>query len=204
MYDKRPSKSFLIFFLIVGLYLFIVSRFPTSLEITHTESGVQAYMQTRSMLPPFNNIQVFIPKLERAIITTDYASEGGPDYRVELEDVEGRCFPISPFFSSDYKEAKLLEKRINDSIENKYKFSSKNLIEHDSLQQFGFLFMLISAVALIIPRQKENNTNQQKRPKHKGTSKNGRKTQVLPISHQTQQPKADKEKYKNINDSIIK
>ena len=206
MYGRRLSTPYSIIFFIVGLYLFIVAQFPTKVEITHTEIGIQAHIHRRAMLPPFRSIDVFIPNLQQAVIMTENISEGRPDYRVELADEQGGFFPIAPFFSSDYREVELLAKRLNSSIKGKYNFKSDNIIKHDSLQQFGFIMMLVSIVSLILNMlQKKSNTAQKPRPsqnrKPTKNSQNVRRTQGLSIP---QKPKSEKEKYKNINDSIIK
>lgn len=199
---KQNPKPFLFLFFIIGLYFFFIGIFPISVEINSTSSGSQAQIQRKSMIPPFKNIDISIPNLKQAVITTSRSSKGGTTYRVELEDFKGYRHPITSYYSSGYESKVRLQDRINDAIRNKYQYKYK--IQQTFFIIFGFIFMFVPLLAFIASKKTNTNSYQQSRPNQYRRPIDRSRSQEFPIPHQTQYPESEEEKYKNINDSIIK
>ena len=189
---KQNPKPFLFLFFIIGLYAFIIGVFPISVEINSTSSGSQAQIHRKSMIPPFKDINIMIPNLKQAVITTSRSSKGGTTYRVELEDFKGYRYPITAFYSSGYKSKANLQDRINDSIRNRTEY--KKTFRQPFFIFFGLFFIFVSLLVLKA-KNKINKTTQQKTPV---------RVQTPYQTHIPQQTESEEEKYKNINDSIIK
>ena len=189
---KQNPKPFLFLFFIIGLYAFIIGVFPISVEINSTSSGSQAQIHRKSMIPPFKDINIMIPNLKQAVITTSRSSKGGTTYRVELEDFKGYRYPITAFYSSGYKSKANLQDRINDSIRNRTEY--KKTFRQPFFIFFGLFFIFVSLLVLKA-KNKINKTTQQKTPV---------RVQTPYQTHIPQQTESEEEKYKNINDSIIR
>lgn len=206
MQKKQPPKLFLLIFILIGLYFFLVGFFPVKVEINPTSVGTQAQIHRKSMIPPFKTIDIFIPNVKQAVITTSRTSKGGTTYRVELEDFKGYRFPITTYFSSGYNSKANLQDRINVSITNRTDF--RHTFPQPFFTLFGSIFIIIPLIMLIAVKKTQNNTYQQSRPRQyqdpKETPEEFKRPQGFPISQQTQHAESEEEKYKNINDSIIK
>ena len=189
---KQNPKPFLFLFFIIGLYAFLIGVFPISVEINSTSSGSQAQIHRKSMIPPFKDINIMIPNLKQAVITTSRSSKGGTTYRVELEDFKGYRYPITSYYSSGYRSKARLQDTINNSIRNRAEY--KNTFRQPFFMFFGLFFIFVSLLVLKA-KNKINKTTQQKTPV---------RVQTPYKTHIPQQTESEEEKYKNINDSIIR
>ena len=204
---KRNSKSILITFLIIGLYSLFSGLSPTTVKITLTSTGQQALIHRRSMIPPFKNIDIVIPDLKQAGISSSSTSKGQTTYRVELEDFKGNRFPVTSYYSSGYEPKAIMKDAINNSIRNRTEY--KNTFYNTVSIFFGFIFIFIPVIAFIANKKSKNNTNSKSKSHttYKTAEKILEEFQIAKdssISAQQPQPEAETEKYKNINDSIIK
>ena len=203
---KQSPKLFLLLFFIIGFYFFIVGFLPISVEINPTGTQVQGKIHRKSMIPPFKNIDISIPTLKQAVITTSRSSKGGTTYRVELEDFEGYLYPITAYYSSSYKSKIRLQDAINTSIRNRYQYKYKT--QQNFFIIFGFVFIFGPLISFILSKKTNTNPYKQSRPNQYRrpieTPRQFQRTQDLSMPHQTQYPESEEEKYKNINDSIIK
>lgn len=189
---KQNPKPFLFLFFIIGLYAFLIGVFPISVEINSTSSGSQAQIHRKSMIPPFKDINIMIPNLKQAVITTSRTSKGGTTYRVELEDFKGYRYPITSYYSSGYRSKARLQDTINNSIRNRAEY--KNTFRQPFFMLFGLFFIFVSLLVLKA-KNKINKTTQQKTPV---------RVQTPYKTHIPQQPESEEEKYNKINNSIIK
>lgn len=189
---KQNPKPFLFLFFIIGLYAFLIGIFPISVEINSTSSGSQAQIHRKSMIPPFKDINIMIPNLKQAVITTSRSSKGGTTYRVELEDFKGYRYPITSYYSSGYRSKARLQDTINNSIRNRAEY--KNTFRQPFFMFFGLFFIFVSLLVLKA-KNKINKTTQQKTPV---------RVQTPYQTHIPQQTESEKEKYNKINNSIIK
>ena len=203
---KQPPKLFLLSFFMIGFYFFIVGFLPISVEINPVETQVQGQIHRKSMIPPFKNIDISIPNLKQAVITTSRSSKGGTTYRVELEDFKGYRYPVTSYYSSGYGSKVRLQDAINTSIRNRYQYKYRT--QQNLFILFGFIFMFVPLLALITSKKTNTNSYQKSRPNQDGRPIDGprqfQRPQDFSIPHQTQYPESEEEKYKNINDSIIK
>ena len=190
---KQTPKPVLFLFFLIGLYSFFIGVSPVKVEISPASTGSQAKIHRQSVIPPFKDINILIPNLKQAIITSSRTSKGGTTYRVELEDFKGYRYPITSFYSSGYNSKANLQDRINDSIRNRTEY--KNTFRQPFFMLFGLFFILVSLITLKVSK-KANKTTQQKTPV--------RTPYQTHIPQQTQQPESEEEKYKDINDSIIR
>ena len=190
MQKRQTPKPVLFLFLLIGLYAFFIGVSPVKVEINSTSAGSQAQIHRKSMIPPFKDINIMIPSLKQAIITSSRTSKGGTTYRVELEDFKGYRYPVTAFYSSGYNSKAILQDRINDSIRNRSEY--KNTFRQPFFIFFGLVFMFVSVIILKVANKTNKNT-QQKTP-----------VRTPYKTHIPQQPESEEEKYKNINDSIIK
>ena len=202
---KQPPKLFLLLFFMIGFYFFIVGFLPITVEIIPSGTQVQGQLHRKSMLPPFKNIDISIPTLKQAVINTSRSSKGGTTYRVELEDFKGNRFPVTSVFSSGYRDKQDLQNNINDAIKNRYQYKYKT--QQTFFIIFGFIFMFGPLMSLIFSKRSNVKTYQQSRSQNKSSMENPieiQRPQDFSIPHQTQYPESEQEKYKNINESIIK
>jgi hypothetical protein len=194
LYNKRMKKQnpkpVLFFFFLIGLYAFFIGIIPVKVEINPASTGVQAQIHRISMIPPFKAIDITVPNVKQAIITTSRTSKGGTTYRVELEDFKGYRYPVTTFYSSGYGHKARLQDKINSSIRNRTKY--RNTFRQPFFMLFGLVFIFVSVVALKATK-KTNKTTQQKTP-----VRNPYQTRI------PQQSESEQEKYKRINDLIIK
>lgn len=194
MQKKQPPKIIILIFILIGLYFFLVGIFPIQVEISPAETGMKAQIHRKSMIPPFKNIDIIIPNVKQASVNVSRSSNGQITYRVELEDFQGYRFPLSSYFSSGYHSKVILQDKINASIRNRIEF--KDTIYQLFFVFFGLIFIIIPLLILIAVSKTSNNKIQQSQPHVK--------PQGVPIPQQTKQPESEQEKYKDINDSIIR
>ena len=206
MQKKQPPKILVLVFVLLGVYFVLFGIFPVTLEIVPTEMGMQGHIHRKAMFPPFKNVDIIIPNLKQASINSSRSSKGQTTYRVELEDFQGYRFPITSVFSSGYSSKVRLQDRINDTIRNRTEF--RYSFNQVFFTLFGGFFIIVSLMSLVAAKKAKNNTYQQSRPRQdqvpKETPENFKRPQDFSIPQQTQQPESEEEKYKDINDSIIK
>lgn len=190
--NKQTPISVLVLFFLIGLYAFFIGVVPIKVEINSTNAGVQAQIHRISMIPPFKDINIMIPNLKQAVITTSRSSKGGTTYRVELEDFKGYRYPITSYYSSGYRSKARLQDTINNSIRNRAEY--KNTFRQPFFIFFGLFFIFVSLLVLKA-KNKINKTTQQKTPV---------RVQTPYKTHIPQQPESEHDKYKRINDLIIK
>jgi len=187
---KQTPKPVLFLFLLIGLYAFFIGAIPVKVEISPASMGSQAQIHRISAIPPFKTIDIMIPYVKQAIITSSRTSKGGTTYRVELEDFKGYRYPVTLFYSSGYGHKARLQDTINNSIRNRTEY--KNTFRQPFFMLFGLFFILVSLVTLNTT-QKTNKTTQQKTP-----------VRIPSQPRIPQQTESEEEKYNKINNSIIK
>ena len=189
------GSIFTILLLIVGSFFVFKGFVPQTIRISPTETEVTAYIHKKSFLPPFKDIDIVVPNVKQAIISRGKDSEKKVYCRVELENYDGRKFVVTD--KQGYKFKQKLQKQINDSIQSKIPFTV-DFIEKDFLF-FGILFIVIGVSKILLYFRKIKRLMNMKRAKE---------TFKIPtnITSNNQQQSNDslQEKYKNINDSIIK
>lgn len=194
---KSSPLSVLFVFALVAAYFAFLSFFPIDLEINHIDNESFAHIHRKSMIPPFKDINITANNLKQAIITTSKGSKGSTNYRVELESFNGKRTPVMPYYSSVYYSKQKLQNQINHCISTKTPF--KIIIKQSSMSPFGSIFFLATLIIIftvIKNSNKQKNIPPTKQPQRTPT----------PQYPRPQSPKytTEEEKYKNINDSIIK
>ena len=187
---KHPLL-FLSIFILIGLYFISIGIFPVEIKIEHFNNESVAKIHKKSGIPPFKDINITVSNLKQAIIGTSRSSKGGTTYRVELESYNGIKTPVMAYYSSGYRAKQNLQDKINESIRKKIEF--KYTIKQYGFVIFGSLFCfipLIIIITLITQKNEQNNTLKQ----------TNQQTQFS----QQEVPQSEDEKYKKINDLIIK
>lgn len=194
---KSSPTSVLFVFVLVFAYFVFLSFFPIDLEVNHTDTESFAHIHRKSMIPPFKDIDITVNNLKQAIITTSKGSKGKTNYRVELESFNGERTSIVPYYSSGFFSKQKIQEQINSSIYSKTPF--KIIIKQSSISFSGSIFffiILIFIFSVIKYGNKQKNIPPTKQPQNKPTPQ-------YPRSQQSKST-TEEEKYKNINDSIIK
>ena len=209
---ERQSKTFIVITFLLGLYFCFIGSFPIEIKIFPMGKEMQAQIHKKSKVPPFKDIDITVYNLNQAILTSirGYIRGDIPEYRTELEDSRGYRFSITSYYDGFTKyENKKLQKQINASIKNKTEFTKS--IRQVFYMEFGIVCILLSLMFVIINKKIKNDTKQQsqsspsqyRRPKE--TREEFKSPKAFPKTYQqTQHPESEEEKYKNINDSIIK
>ena len=190
---KQQPKFLIISFFLIGMYLCIIGTFSIKVEIIPTGTEIQAQIHKKSNIPPFKNIDIIIPNLKQALVTTTKDSKGRTEYRTELEDYQGHRYPVTSYYGSAYYANATLQKQINSSIKNKITFT--NSISQKKFMGMGTILLFVSLVWSMANKKATNTTQQQSRPHPYQVP------EKMPEEFQTE---SEEEKYKNINDSIIK
>ena len=191
-----------VFFILIGIYFFIIGFSPVKIETTITQTGIQAHIHKKSMLLPFKNVDIVVPNLKQAVITTFRGYKGRTTYYLELENSDGKQFSVVSISSIEYNSAVLLRNRINDSIKGRYPY--KYAIKQNSFIFYGFLFIVICLIGYIKDKKTITNKQQKSKSQQYQTPKRTLEQQIPHVQTQQQKPKSEQEKYKNINSSIIK
>lgn len=194
---KNSLSSVLLVVALAAAYFVFLSFFPINLEINHTDMESFAHIHRKSMIPPFKDIDITVNNLKRAIITSSKGAKGRTNYRVELETFNGKRTPVMPYYSSSYFSKQKLQGQINNSISTKTPF--KIIIKQSSMSFSGSIFFFVTLIFIFSVIKNSNiqkNIPPAKQPQKSPT----------PQYPRSQQPKVttEEEKYKNINDSIIK
>ncbi|WP_372519043.1 hypothetical protein [Candidatus Ruminimicrobiellum ovillum] len=194
---KQPPKTFLLLFILIGLYFCIVGSFPVKIEIKKLQSVTEAQIHRKSMIPPFKNIDLIIPNLKQAVITSSRSSKGQASYRVELEGYNGYLYPVTTYYSSGYNSKLSLQTQINNAIKNGTDFN--HTICQTFFLFFGALFVTIPLLMLFVvakANRVKNNIQETKTTQQIRQSMQNQQTQTISDS--------ENKKYEDINDSIIK
>jgi len=189
---KAGLILYLSFFILAGLYFTVNGSLPIEIKISNSNNVTTAQIHRKSVIPPFKDININMPNVKLAVVTSSRSSKGGTTYRVELEAYNGQRFPITYYYSSGYSSKAKLQDKINLAIQNKSDFSYT--VRQTFMIIFGLIFMLIPSIMMYVTIKKGSATSTLKRPKTTTS------TQPIP----TNKPEIEEEKYKNINDSIIR
>ena len=111
---------------------------------------------------------------------------------MELEAYNGQRFPITNYYSSGYASKARLQDKINSAIQNKSDFDY--IVRQPFMIFFGLLFTLIPSIIMFSVITKGSATSTLKKT-NPATS-----TQTA----STNKTESEEEKYKDINNSIIK
>ena len=200
-----------IFWLLLGFGIASDGIPINTIEIVPTETQVNVYTHTRSTWPPFKSIDYSVKDVKHAVLN----SKGSlSSFRyLELETNKGTFFHITggssfPSFRQN------LHDRLNDAILNRTRSTIvyrelPNLIEGIAFTIVGILTILFGLFWHIKTKRnqkiKEANINdEQKKLLDVLQQHIQQKEQGLDTPRQQNKSKLDQEKYKNINDSIIK
>ena len=189
-------ELFISFFVLLGLYLFLLGIFPINMEIIPLADRTEVQIHKKSLLIPFKDVNIVIPNVKQAVIGSSRSSKGGTTYRVELESFDGTRTPITSYYSSGYTPKETLQKNINKAIQDRTEY--KHVIRQTFLLIFGFIFTFIPSLMLIGFISQTKKTTEPSEQKQ---------TQEGPQRYQTtytSSTNTEEDKYKNINDSIIK
>ena len=165
---------------------------PVKIKIKTIDNVTIAQIHRKSMLPPFKDININMPNVKLAVITSSRTSKGSTTYRVELEAYNGQRFPVTYYYSSGYLSKANLQDKINDAIQRKSDFDY--IVRQPFMAFFGFIFMLISSIIMFSAIKKGSTTSTLK------NSNSTTPTQTAP----TNKIEPEEDKYKDINNSIIK
>lgn len=167
--------------------------FPIEIELNPTGNDIKAQIHKKSLIPPFNDIYITVPNLRQAKLGASRSSKGGTTYRVELVSYDGSITPVTKFYSSGYRSKEWLMAKINDHINTRTPF--RYIIRQRFMFFFGSLFFAVPLLIMIVSikqaKKQKNLPNQVQQ--HHQTRYNNQYT-----------PQTEEDKYKEINDLIIK
>lgn len=192
---KIPKVGLILYisiFILVGFYFMLMGILPVKIKIKTIDNVTIAQIHRKSMLPPFKDININMPNVKLAVITSSRTSKGSTTYRVELEAYNGQRFPVTYYYSSGYLSKANLQDKINDAIQRKSDFDY--IVRQPFMAFFGFIFMLISSIIMFSAIKKGSTTSTLK------NSNSTTPTQTAP----TNKIEPEEDKYKDINNSIIK
>ncbi len=193
-YNNKKTPKFIPFlFIVIGIFFMTLGMSPTYFEIN---SSAQAHIHRKSMIPPFKDIDIFIPDVKQAIIGQTRTSKGGTTYRVELEDYRGKRTPITLYYSSGYNSKELFQNNINSAINNRTEY--RYVIKQHGFTAVGLLCIIIQIFILLASKIQNNNSIGQTKPKQVQRNSFPNQTYQQPEVH------SEKDKYDRINNSIIK
>lgn len=192
---KIPKVGLILYisiFILVGFYFMLMGILPVKIKIKTIDNVTIAQIHRKSMLPPFKDININMPNVKLAVVTSSRTSKGSTTYRVELEAYNGQRFPVTYYYSSGYLSKANLQDKINSAIQNKLDFDY--IVRQPFMAFFGFIFMLISSIIMFSAIKKGSTTSTLKNSNSTST------TQTAP----TNKIEPEEDKYKDINNSIIK
>ena len=186
--SKIAVSLYLSIFIFIGLYFTVNGCLPIKIKINNIDNVATAQIHRKSILPPFKDVNINMPNVKLAVVTSSRSSKGGATYRVELEAYNGQRFPITNYYSSGYTSKARLQDKINSAIQNKSDFDY--IVRQPFMIFFGLIFMLIPSIMMfsLLTKRPATTTNST--------------TPIQTISTNKIEP--DEEKYKDINNSIIK
>lgn len=181
---------YLSIFILIGFYFTLTGCLPVEVKIKTVDDVATAQIHRKSMMPPFKDININMPNVKLAIVTSSRSSKGGTTYRVELEAYNGQRYPITFYYSSGYSSKAKLQDKINEAIQNKSDFNYT--VRQIFMIFFGLIFMLIPSFIMYVFMKKGPISSTLKNPI----------TSTETVS--AEEIESEEEKYKKINDSIIK
>lgn len=200
-----------ILFLLMGIGI-ASDGIPTkTIKIAPTETQINVYTHTKSTWPPFKSIDYSVKNVKHAVLTGKGSLSSFRS--LKLETYNGKYFHITagshfPSFRQNLKN------RINDAIESRTPSTivfreTPSLIEGIAFTIVGILTILFGLFWHIKTKRnkkiKEANINdEQKKLLDVLQQHIQQKEQGLDTPRQQNKSKLEQEKYKNINDSIIK
>ncbi len=195
----------LLMFVLAGLFSVAKGSFSTTIEIDPTGTEISAYVQKKAMFSPLKEPDIVIPKVYQAIMKRKNRYRKSIlalfSYRVELKSSNGQFVPITDYSVLRYFFNRKLTNQINDSIQNRIPFTK-------TFREFHFAFFGVFVIVLCILfiwvdidykkqlKQRLQKSRERRKIKMKKTKENPEYIQ--------QSTEPEPEKYKNINDSIIK
>ena len=188
---KIPKVGLILYisiFILTGFYFMLMGILPVKIKIKTIDNVSTAQLHRKSMLPPFKDVNINMPNVKLAVVTSSRSSKGSTTYRVELEAYNGQRFPVTYYYSSGYSSKAKLQDKINNAIQNKSDFDY--IVRQPFMIFFGFLFTLIPSIIMFSVLKKGSETSTLKEPKTTTPTQN--------------KPEPEEEKYKDINNSIIK
>ena len=223
----------MILIVIVGYSIVTLSNeiFPTILKIRHIDNKVQATISKRD-LPSFFRMRITtIQNVKEAIIERKLFS--GTNYIVLLKDKAGKKYTINPRYSESEEKAKLLSNRITTSIKGNVDFKFEiidkvrivwsiiGMIISSMILYFWMLYdkkhpkKAIRILTQDIPEEddeyeseeeyEKDDTGEIDDLKNYPVSEGELERQALESQDSIEEPKKnDDERYKDINNSIIK
>lgn len=192
---KIPKVGLILYisiFILVGFYFTLMGILPVKIKIKTIDNVTIAQLHRKSMLPPFKDVNINMPNVKLAVITSSRTSKGSTTYRVELEAYNGQRFPVTYYYSSGYLSKAKLQDKINSAIQNKSDFDY--IVRQPFMIFFGLLFMLIPSIIMFSVIKNGSATSTLKDSNSTST------TQTAP----TNKIEPEEDKYKDINNSIIK
>ncbi|WP_413853582.1 hypothetical protein [Candidatus Ruminimicrobium bovinum] len=187
---KAGIILYLSIFILIGFYCTLIGCLPVKIKINNVNDVATAQIHKKSVVPPFKDVNINISNLKLAVVTSSRSSKGGTTYRVELETYNGQRYPVTFYYSSGYSSKAKLQDKINEAIRNKTDFDYT--VRQVFMIIFGLIFMSIPSVIMFAFMKGGSTTS--KLNKNITATKN--------ISGETNE--SEEEKYKKINDSIIK
>ena len=208
------------FFIIFGFMNLSFEIFPTVVEIKHLENKTQATIGHKFIFSNSLKHSLLISNVKEAKMIKGLNASAKEAFKIVLVDKDGELYSVTSYFSSSKDESKqLLLKRLNTAIKSDVDFTFE-IINKKS--------MVLSIICIVIPslilyfwisyKLKESKKEARvlkQRPAQKTEeeiylennpiSEAELERQALEAENPVEEPKeSDGEKYKNINDSIIK
>jgi len=177
---------FFLSFLTVGIFSIIIGIIPITFETSIQNNDVVGTISRRSYIPPFKHITKTIHNLDKAFITSYHSSKGGKTYKISFQSTTGEQVSLTPYSSSGYSSKKNMVDKINKSIQERKTF--KIVFKQPLLIFIGCIFMLFPCFLIYtyLKTLKKSKTISNK------------------VKISTDNKEKQKDKYQEINDSIIK
>ena len=187
--------------LILGCFGIYEGLLLTRIEIDPTGSETIARIHKKPLIPIFKDTDIEVPKVYQAIMTRKTRHDSSFfsffNYRVELKAPNWKIVPITTYSVLGYFSNRKLTNQINESIQNKIPFTTQF---RDLPFFFAGLFLVLIAGIFIYVE-----VNEIKRERIKREERKNKRKKLKESPECIQQPAEPKpEKYKDINDSIIK
>ena len=201
--DQIISLFLLILFVVWGLSFIDDGIFVTTIEIDHTGTETIAHIHKKTMFSPFKKTDIVVPKVYQVRMKRN-APESlftALSYRVELKASNWKIVPVTTNSILRYFSNRKLTNQINESIQNKVPFRTE-FREVTSIFLGAFIIMMcyLFVVIYICDKKEAKLRMQERRTRRRMKMKMAEENPEY--IQQSAEPKP--EKYKNINDSIIK
>ncbi len=207
---NRIKKQILYLFTLLmlvsaGLLYIDNGAFSTTVEIDSTGTEIIAHVHKKTMFSPLKESDIVVPNVYQAVMKRKNRYRKSIlalfSYRVELKSSNGKIVPVTDYSVLRYFFNRKLTNQINDSIQNRIPFTK-------TFREFHFAFFGVFVIVLCILfiwvdidykkqlKQRLQKSRERRKIKMKKTKENPEYIQ--------QSTEPEPEKYKNINDSIIK